>query len=119
MKTIEIDTEVASFEYNGKTYNCELVVKRDIQHIKHEAETNHKEEFDEKYDKDSITPNKVRLYVDENGYPLYMMMTYVIKYKSKEFCTFGYGRYACGEYYPIDNNFDKIYPHPFQGSICW
>ncbi len=104
------------FEYNGKTYDCRPAIERDIQLIIQEAETSHKESFDKLYDRQSLKPNKVRIYLDEKDNPIFGIVIYLIAYKD------GNGeRYACGGYYPfITITFDTILlPHYFQTSICW
>ena len=114
MRTEEISINSNSFEFNGKKYDCELVVKRDKKLIMAEAEESHKEALETLYEKDSLAPHHVKLYVDDNNWPLYLMVVYIINYKDNKG-----GRYACGDYYPIDNGFSKVYPHPYQTSICW
>lgn len=112
MKTEEYPIEDNKFEYMGKTYDCSYGVERDIPNIIREAETSHKEHFEETYVKESLKPYKIRLHLDRNEEPLFCMILYVIDYKrgiSK--------RTACGDYYQIYNG--KVFPHPFQASICW
>lgn len=123
MKEVEINVNSDKFEYNGVKYDCKWVVKKDKKIILQEAEESHKEQLESMYEKDSLAPDHVKLYMDDNGNPLYLMMVYVIKYKNKS--TFGTGRYACGCYQPIENGlvnqegFNVVYPHPYQGSVCW
>ena len=125
MKYIEIDVNSDNFEYNGIKFDCELVVARDKELILQEAEKSHKEALETLYDKESLTQQQVKLYVDDNGNPVYLMMIYVIKYKDPSYGVLGTGRLACGDYYPIElgyvnnNGFNAVYPHPYQTSICW
>lgn len=118
MKIEEVNVHSDEFEFKGKKYDCELVTKRDKELILQEAETSHKEAIETLYDKETLRADHVKLYVDENGTPIYLMMIYIINYKEKG------GRYACGSYYPIDGSLNKngrcvVYPHPYQTSICW
>lgn len=103
------------FEYDGKDYDCSYAIKRDIKMILREAETSHKDFFDELYDRDSLTPVKVRLFIDDKQNPIYGMITYTINYKKQNT-----KRTACGDYYPI-YTLSKLalMPHPYQASICW
>jgi len=100
------------FEYDGKTYDCSYAIKRDIKLIIQEAETSHKDSFDELYDKQSLKADKVRIFLDKEDKPVFGMVTYIIDYKEENS-----GRYACGGYYPFWD--DKLFPHPYQESICW
>lgn len=100
------------FKCDGKTYNCGYAIKRDLEMIIQEAETSHKDSFDELYDKDSLKPDKVRIYLDENGTPVFGMVIYLINYKNEN-CQ----RFACGGYYPFWEK--ALFPHPYQESICW
>lgn len=99
------------FDYNNNQYNCHLAIEHDKKVIIQEAETRYNN-FNELYDKNTLRADKVRVYV-LNNIPVYAMITYIIDYKNETG-----GRYACGEYYPIDSNY-LLLPHPYQGSICW
>lgn len=100
------------FEFNGKTYNCTHAIKRDIKMIIQEAEASHKDSFDKIYDRQSLTPDKVRIFLDEKGNPIFGMVIYLISYKN------GSGkRTACGGYYTFVKN--TLLPHFYQESICW
>lgn len=120
MTIIDIKINSNEFEYNGAKYDAERAIEKDKKLIIAEAMDSHKEVFEKEYDKDSITQDYVRLYLDEKNEIIYAMIIYLIKYKEKsEYFT---GRYACGNYYPIykvstGKNFLK--PHPYQTSICW
>ena len=102
------------FEYLGKYYDCQFAIKRDIKMILQEAEISHKDTFDELYDRNTLRPNKIRIYVDENDTPIYGMIIYLIDYKEENWC-----RYACGGYYPFEFDNSVLLPHPYQESICW
>jgi hypothetical protein len=99
------------FEYDGKMYDCSYAIKRDTKLIIQEAETSHKDYFDELYDRGSLKAGNVRLFF-ENNQLLYGMIIYSIKYKENNI-----RRCACGDYYPFWEG--KLMPHPYQGSICW
>ena len=120
MNTIEINIRGTEFEFNGVKYDAELAIKKDKKLIIAEAMDSHKEDFEEKYDKDSLTQDHVRLFLDEKNEIVYAMIIYIIKYKTKNILR--NGRYACGNYYPIykgstGKNF--LEAHPYQASICW
>ena len=100
------------FEYLGVHYDCKYAVKRDVEKILLEAETSHKDEFEYLYDKDSLMPDKVKLYTDGSNVPVYGMIIYKIYNKKGN-----YWRTACGNYYPIKDF--RLEPHLFQGRICW
>ena len=101
------------FEYSGKHYDCQFAIKRDIKMILQEAETSHKDTFDEVYDRNTLRADKIHIYVNEEGTPIYGMIIYRIDYKEEN-----YSRYACGGYYPFLD--DKVlFPHIYQESICW
>lgn len=100
------------FEYDGEIYDCTPAIKRDIKIILQEAETSHKDSFDELYNRDSLVPDKVHIYLDKENKPVFGMVIYLIEYKDQN-CK----RYACGGYYPFWQ--DLLLPHPFQESICW
>ena len=99
------------FEYLGTHYDCEFAIKRDIRMILQEAESSHKDEFENFYDKDSLVADKVRLFTDDSNIPIYGIIIYKI------YNTSGYWRCACGNYYPV--NGAHLEPHFFQASICW
>jgi hypothetical protein len=112
---VKLDSDL--LEYNGVTYDLERAVKNDIEQIIGEAEKSHGAEFKRLYDKESIRPDRVHVFIDKDGEPAFGLVTYVIKYKEGD-----NGRYACGNYYPfykasLDKNF--LMPHPYQASICW
>lgn len=100
------------FEYDGKTYDCSYAIKRDVNLIIQEAETSHKDSFDELYDRQSLKANKVRIFLDKEDKPIFGMVIYLIEYKDKS-----WKRCACGGYYPFCD--DKLFPHIYQESICW
>ena len=103
------------FEYLGKHYDCQFAIKRDVKMILQEAETSHKDVFDELYNRDSLTPVKVRLFIDDRGEPIYGMIIYTIDYKNQNV-----KRTACGNYYPVWTLSElALMPHPYQGSVCW
>ena len=115
MKYEEYEIKDNSFEYLDKKYDCSKLIALDKTLIIREAEISHKDTFDELYDRDSLTPEKVNLFFDEPTKPVFCMIIYTIKYKNEST-----RRFACGNYYPIWNLHDlKIMPHPYQGSICW
>lgn len=102
------------FELNEKTYDCTFAIERDIKMILQEAKTSHKETFNKLYDKSTLRPNKIRLYIDKNNVPICGMIIYLIDYKEGN-----NSRYACGGYYIFELNNSVLYPHPYQESICW
>lgn len=112
MINIEYPITNNSFELNGKTYDCSIAIKRDIKLIIQEAETSHKKSFDETYKRDTLSPNKIRVFFDELGNPVFGIIIYLIDYKSGT-----WQRHACGDYYPFCGSL--LCPHPYQGSICW
>ncbi len=99
------------FEYLDTHYDCEFAIKKDVKRIIQEAESSHKDEFENFYDKDSLVADKVRLFTDDSNIPIYGMIIYKIYNKS------GYWRIACGNYYPVNDL--HLEPHFFQASICW
>lgn len=115
MKYEDYNVENNHFEYLDKQYDCSFAIERDIKLIIQEAEISHKDVFDELYSRDSLTPQKVRLFLDDREEPIYGMIIYTIDYKNQNV-----KRTACGNYYPI-YILSKLalMPHPFQGSICW
>lgn len=101
------------FEHSGKHYDCHYAIERDMKMIIQEAETSHKDTFDEFYDRNTLRPDKIRLYVSENT-PIYGMIIYVIDYKKEQM-----SRSACGGYYRFEIDNSILMPHPYQESICW
>ena len=114
--TEEITVKDNKFEIMGETYDCSLAVKRDVEMIIDEAAKSHRDDFERLYDKDSIAPYKVRVFLDKaDDKPLFGMVIYTIGYKLGN-----NSRTACGGYYPIYANTSRcLAPHPFQESICW
>lgn len=102
------------FEHLGKYYDCQPAIKRDIKMILQEAETSHKDTFDELYDRNTLRADKIRIFVDENSIPIYGMIVYLIDNKKEN-----YSRYACGGYYRFEFDNSVLFPHPYQESICW
>lgn len=102
------------FEYDSKTYNCSYAIKRDVKMILQEAETSHKDTFDELYDRNTLRADKIRIFVDRDNVPICGIIIYLIDYKEKH-----NSRYACGGYYIFELNHSVFYPHPYQESICW
>ena len=103
------------FEHLGKHYDCHHAIKRDVKMILQEAETSHKYTFDKLYDRNTLRPDKIRIFVDEDNVPIYGMIIYLINYKEENF-----SMCACGGYYrfvEFDNS--VLLPHPYQESICW
>ena len=100
------------FVYDGKSYDYTPVIERDIKMILQEAETSHKDSFDELYNKDSLKADRVHIYLDKEDKPVFGMVIYLIEYKDGS-CK----REACGGYYPIWQKL--LMPHPYQESICW
>lgn len=114
MKSVECPIINDCFEYNEKNYDCGYAIKRDIKMILQEAETSHGDSFDNTYDKSTLRPDKIRIFVDGNNVPIYGMIIYLIDYKEGN-----NSRYACGGYYGFEFGGSVLYPHPFQESICW
>ena len=112
MKTVEVKIESDVFEYEGTKYGCSSVLSRDMKSIIREAEESHNGDFYRTYIKESLRPEKVRLFLDNDDVPVFGMVIYLIDYKVDK-CS----RYACGNYYPIYDNI--LTPHPYQASICW
>lgn len=110
----EIVTKDDEFEYMGIRYDISLVVKRDKELIYQEADRTHSGVLDDLYIRESLSPSRVKLYVDQNSTILYIMVVYLISYKDGK-CQ----RMACGDYYPIGIGGYKVYPHPYQARICW
>lgn len=119
MNKNEIEIIDGKFEYLGKEYDCKYLIERDKKNILSEADESHKDTFDKLYDRDTLTPSKCRVYLDNNDKIMYLMIIYTVDYregKSK--------RLACGDYYPVisfDENpqFHTLFPDPYQASICW
>ena len=120
-KEIEIyfNEEGTEFIYNGDFYNCEYLVAFEKLQILTEAEYSHKDEIDNMYDKDSLKPVRVKLYLDDNDKIMYLMVVYEILHKDHSS-----GRYACGAYQVSKNFFQfegktVVGYHNYQDSICW
>jgi hypothetical protein len=114
IKKEEYSIKDNGFEYLGNHYDCHYAIERDIKMILQEAETSHKDDFDEFYDRNTLRPHKICLYVDENNIPIYGMIIYCIDYKEGNI-----SRDACGGYYPFEFDNSMLLPHPYQESICW
>jgi len=112
MKTEEYPIVNNRFDYNGKTYDCKFAIRRDKELILQEAEISHKDSFDDSYDRETLNPQNVRVFVDNKGNPIFGMILYTIRNK-----VWNYNRVACGDYYQIHK--DRLIPHPYQASICW
>ena len=116
---IYFNEEGTGFTYNGEFYDCEHLVAFEKLQILAEAEHSHKDEINNKYDKDSLKPIRVKLYLDDNDKIMHLMVVYEILYKNHLS-----GRYACGAY-QVSKNFFKVEDktvvgyHPYQDSICW
>ena len=102
------------FEYLGKHYDCHYAIERDMKMIIQEAETSHKDNFDEFYDRNTLKPDKVRLFFDEDKLPIFGMVIYRLHQKKDD-----YWRSACGGYYRFVFDNSVLLPHPYQESICW
>ena len=102
------------FDYLGKHYDCQFAIKRDVKMILQEAETSHKDTFDKFYDRSTLRPDKIRIFVDRDSVPIYGMIIYLIDNKVEN-----YSRSACGGYYRFEFDNSKLLPHPYQESICW
>lgn len=111
-KEVEINKDSYRCNYNGTIYHCSYAIDKDKELITNEAITKHKDEFTREYDKNSLKPVKIRLFLDENDCPQFGMVLYEIKNTAHD-----YTRSACGNYYPIYEEW--LLPHFFQGSICW
>lgn len=117
MVTEDIEVVDGKFEYHDKTYDCSHLIKRDIKTITREAEDTHKGVLDSLYKRDTLQPYKVRVYIDSKGSIVCLMIVYRIEYKEGTSA-----RQACGDYYPVfsrDGSDILLFPHPYQGSICW
>lgn len=104
------------FEYLGNHYDCHYAIERDIKMILQEAETFHKDTFDKLYDKNTLRPDKIRIFVDGDNVPIYGMIIYLIDYKEEYNFP---SRYACGGYYKFEFDNSVLLPHQYQESICW
>ena len=115
METIEVKIKDYAFEYAGRKYDCNMAILRDKKQIIREAEISHKDVFDE-YDRYSLRPNNVRLFLDNNNNPMFGIIIYTIMNTKDK-----YGRTACGDYYPVNSDLLRLMllPHPYQASICW
>lgn len=113
----EIEIIDSKFTHKGDTYDCNSAIKRDMALIIQEAEKSHKDTFDDTYDRYTLRPEKARVYTLFDR-PVYCIISYLINYKDSN-----YGRYALGEYYPIQPKGEAghffVCPHPYNGSICW
>lgn len=116
IKEIECPIKNNLFEYLDKHYDCQFAIKRDIKMILQEAETSHKDTFEKTYDKSTLRPYKVRIFVDDDRYnaPIYGMIIYLIDYKEGN-----HSRYACGGFYRFKFDHSVLLPHRYQESICW
>lgn len=114
MIPIEYPIKDNGFEHLGKHYDCNFAIKRDVKMILQEAETSHKDTFDELYDRNTLRADKIRIFVDKYDTPVYGIIIYLIDYKNEK-----YNRYACGGYYPFEFSNSYLIPHPYQESICW
>ena len=78
------------FEYLGNHYDCQFAIKRDVKMILREAEISHKDTFDKLYDRSTLRPDKIHIFVDGDNIPILGMIIYLIDYKDGK-CS----RYAC------------------------
>lgn len=114
MKHEEIEVVNSAFSYQGKHYNCGHLIERDMKTILNEADNSHRGIFDLIYDRNSLEPIKCRVYLNDQDEIMFIMLIYHVKYRE------GKGaRSACGDYYPVFGDSSNLYPHPYQGSICW
>lgn len=116
MNTTEITMMSDGFNYSGKYYDCNHAIERDKRLILKEADESHKDAFDDLYYRESLTPYKIRLFLDEKDNPVFGIIIYMIDYRE------GYSkRTAMGNYYPLYETPErgKMSPHPYQSSICW
>lgn len=114
IKKIEYPIKDNGFEHLGKHYDCQFAIKRDVEMILQEAETSHKYIFGKLYDRNTLRPDKIRIFVDEDNVPICGMVIYKLHQKNDN-----YWRYACGGYYIFEFDFLALVPHPYQESICW
>lgn len=116
---IYFNEEGTGFTYNDEFYDCKLLIAFEKKQILIEAEHSHKDEIENRYDKDSLKPKRVKLYLDDNDKIMYLMVVYEILYKDHS-----NGRYACGAY-QVSKNFFRfegktiVAYHNYQDSICW
>ena len=102
------------FDYLGKHYDCHFAINRDVKMILKEAETSHKETFEKLYDRSTLRPDKIRIFVDGDNVPIFGMIIYLIDYKDGN-----NSRYACGGYYRFVFDNSVLFPPLYQESICW
>lgn len=102
------------FEHLGKHYDCHYAIERDVKMILQEAETSHKDTFDRVYDRDTLRPEKIRIFVGEDNVPIFGMIIYLIDYREEN-----NSRCACGGYYKFEFDNSVLLPHLYQESICW
>jgi len=102
------------FKYLGKHYDCHYAIERDVKMILQEAETSHKDTFDKLYDRDTLRPEKIRIFVDGDNVPIFGMIIYLIDYREEN-----NSRCACGGYYKFEFDNSVLLPHLYQESICW
>ena len=114
IKKEEYPVKDNGFEYLGKYYDCKFAIKRDVKMILQEAEASHRDTFDELYDRNTLRPDKIRIFVDKHDVPIYGIIIYLIDYKEQN-----NSRYACGGYYRFEFDNSALLPHPYQESICW
>ena len=114
IKRIEYPIKNNGFEHLDKHYDCHYAIERDMKMIIQEAETSHKDTFDKLYDRSTLRPDKIRIFVDGDNFPIYGMIIYRIDYKEENI-----SRYACGGYYRFEFDNSVLLPHPYQESICW
>ena len=115
MNTNDIEIIDGKFEYLGKVYDCKYLIERDKKNILREADESHKDTFDKLYYRDTLSPLKCRVYLDNNDKIVYLMIIYTVDYRDGK-CK----RTACGDYYPECNFGENVlFPNPYQASICW
>lgn len=114
IKKIEYPIKNNGFEHLGNHYGCHFAIERDLKMIIQEAETSHKDTFDKFYDRSTLRPDKIRIFVDGDNVPIYGIIIYLIDNKEEN-----YSRYACGGYYRFLFDNSELLPHPYQESICW
>ena len=114
IKYEEHPVENNGFEHLGKHYACHYAIERDIKMILQEAETSHKDNFDEFYDRNTLRPEKIRIFVDGDNVHIFGMIIYLIDYREEN-----NSRHACGGYYRFEFDNSVLLPHPYQESICW
>lgn len=114
IKEIEYPIKDNGFEHLGNHYYCQYAIRRDVKMILQEAKKSHKDTFDILYDKSTLRPHKIRIFVGEDNIPIYGIIIYLIDYKEGN-----NSRCACGGYYRFEFDNSVFLPHPFQESICW